>query len=495
MAEFDLAIIGGGVNGTAIARDAAGRGLRVLLVEQSDLASGTSAASSKLIHGGLRYLEHGAFRLVREALAEREVQLRMAPHLVRPLRFVLPSDPALQSPLMLRLGLWLYDRLGRREFLPASATLDLTHNPVGDPLKRAYDFGFAYSDCAVDDARLTVLNALDAAERGARIRTRTRCARAERDDEWRLILNTHGRREVATAHALVNAAGPWIGQVAETVLRVPLSRPVRLVKGSHIVVPRLFEHGCGYILPGPDRRVVFALPFEREFTLIGTTDEEYSGDPAAAGASPAEIVYLCERVNRYFRQPVGPDRVVAAFAGVRALCDDGARKAQDTSRDYRLILDKGFRVAPLLTVYGGKITTHRRLAEAALARLRPFFQARAPWTASAPLPGGDFVVDELDTLIARARRTWPFLSAPEAERLVRAYGTRLERVLGDAKTRDELGPWFGAELSGAEVRYLMRNEWAQTAEDVLWRRSKLGYFVAPAEQGALAAFMQMNQSG
>jgi len=489
MAEFDLAIIGGGINGVGIARDAAGRGLRVLLVEQNDLASGTSSASTKLIHGGLRYLEHGALRLVREALAEREVLLRMAPHLIRPMRFVVPPNPNLYAASRLRLGLFLYDRLGGRKILPATRTLDLTHHIVGAPLKRRYRFGFEYSDCWVDDARLVVLNAVDAAERGAVIRTRTRCVRAEREESWRLILKAKGQREVVSARALVNAAGPWVADVAETVLRAPAPGRVRLDKGSHIVVPRLFEHDRGYLLPTADRRVVFALPFERDFTMIGTTDAEFAGDPGSAVPTLGEIDYLCDSVSEYFRERVGSEDVVWAFAGVRALYDDGTGNVKDTTRDYQLDLQEHFHEAPLLTVYGGKITTYRRLAEAALGRLRHFFKLSAEWTSGSTLPGGDFVYDGADALVTQARQSWPFLAESNLRRLIGAYGTRLGRVLGSARDRNDLGPWFGDELSAAEVRYLVRHEWARTAEDVLWRRSKLGLRLTQPQSNELVGFM------
>ena len=324
MADFDIAIIGGGINGTGLARDAAGRGLRVLLVEMNDLSSGTSQASSKLIHGGLRYLERRAFRLVREALSEREVLLTMAPHVIRPMRFMLPPMPGLRSPIMLRLGLLIYDWLGARKLLPASRTVDLTHNVVGQPLKRLFRYGFEYSDCWVDDARLVVLNALDAKEHGAVVKTRTRLTRADRRDRWELVLNNRGRRETATARVLVNASGPWIGEVADTVLRMPLKAPVRLIKGSHIVVRRRFEHDSGYILQANDGRVVFALPFAENFTLIGTTDEKFVGDLNSVAPDPEEIKYLCATMNEYFRDRVTPDELVWSFAGVRALYDDGS---------------------------------------------------------------------------------------------------------------------------------------------------------------------------
>jgi glycerol-3-phosphate dehydrogenase len=490
VADFDLAIIGGGINGVGIARDAAGRGLKVVLVEQNDLASGTSSASSKLIHGGLRYLEHGALRLVHAALSEREVLLRMAPHLIRPLRFVLPLDAAGRSPFLLRLGLLIYDLIGRREILPGTRALDLTIDPVGLPLKRRFHRGYEYSDCFADDARLVVLNAVDAAERGAAIRTRTRCARAERGDVWRLILNTRGEREVVTARVLVNAAGAWVESVTENVLRQPPLKRLRLDKGSHIVVPRLYDHDRAYILQAADKRVVFAIPFQRDYTLIGTTDRSFNGDPAAVAPSQAEIDYLCGVINTYFRTEIGSADVVWAFAGVRALYDDGAKKPQDVDRDYALVLDKSFGEAPLLTVYGGKLTTFRRLGEDALDRVSHFFpHARRPWTAKAPLPGGDFVFDGAPALIARTRRQWPFLADDQARRLVSAYGTRVANVLGAATRWDDLGMRFGEELTEAEVRYLMQKEWAQTAEDVLWRRSKLGLRLSVAQKTALEAFM------
>jgi len=490
MADFDLAVIGGGINGAGIARDAAGRGIRVLLVEQSDLASATSSASTKLIHGGLRYLEQGALRLVHEALAEREVLLRNAPHLIRPLRFVLPHHDALRPAWQLRAGLFLYDRLGGREILPGTEVLDLTHGDVAVPLKRRYKVGFEYSDCRVDDSRLVVLNAVDAAERGALIRTRTRLARADRDGlVWRLALKSRGRRDIVTARALVNATGPWVAVTAQQILRRETSIPVRLVKGSHIVVPKLFAHDHAYIFQSRDGRVVFAIPYEGDFTLIGTTDEDYDGDPGAVAASSDEITYLCRTANAYFRETIGPEQVVWAYAGVRPLHGDRTQAAKDISRDYLLTLDAPYREAPLLTVYGGKITTYRRLAEAALVKIADFFVTGTVWTEHTPLPGGDFPWDGLEALVARTRGLWPFLSEAHARRLVAAHGTRIDRILGRARSLEDLGPWFGTELAGAEVRHWMRCEWAERAEDVLWRRSKLGLRLGPAEREALQRFM------
>jgi glycerol-3-phosphate dehydrogenase len=490
MADYDLAIIGGGINGTGIARDAAGRGVRVLLLEQNDLGSGTSSASTKLIHGGLRYLEHGALRLVREALSEREVLLKTAPHVIRPMRFVLPAIPGPRSPFMLRLGLFLYDWLGARKILPGARSVDLTHHVTGQPLLRKFRYGFEYSDCRADDSRLVALNALDAGERGAEIRTRTRVTRAERDEVWKLILNAQGRREVVTAHVLINAAGPWVGIVSETVLRIEGPPPVRLAKGSHIVVRKLFDHDRGYIFQNNDKRIVFALPFEEDFTLIGTTDEGFVGSLDAVAPSGDEVIYLCRAVSEFFRERVDPDQVVWAFAGVRSLHDAsrGRDKLEDVTRDYHLVLDEHYGTAPVLTVYGGKITTHRRLAEDALSRLSHFFQLHRSFTATTPLPGGDFLWDAIETRVSQTLRAWPFLDKAEAWRLTRAYGTRVDRVMGDAKRREDIAPWFGP-LSAAEVRYLMKHEWARQPDDVLWRRTKLGLRLSKAEKDALAQFM------
>jgi glycerol-3-phosphate dehydrogenase len=490
MADFDLAIIGGGINGAGIARDAAGRGLSVLLVEQNDLASGTSSKSTKLIHGGLRYLEFYAFRLVREALIEREVLIRLAPHLTRPMRFVLPHHAGLRPAWLLRLGLFIYDHLGGRKILPGTETLDLTHHKVGEPLRREFRQGFAYSDGWVDDSRLTVLNVVDAAERGAVIRTHTRLMRAERSGRhWQLVLSARGNRETVTARGVVNAAGAWVPDVSAHRLKVTSSGHVRLVKGSHIVVRRLFEHDHAYIFQLADNRIIFAIPYERDFTLIGTTDQDFTGDPAAPSATADEITYLCRAASIYFRNPVTPDQVVHAFAGVRQLYDDGARSAQNLTREYVLDLDGRPPGPPLLTVYGGKITTYRRLAETALARLAPFYRMGPAWTHDASLPGGDFPHDGLDALVARARGLWSFLTEPQALRMVRAYGTRLDRILGGARQRDDLGQSFG-ELTAVEVRYLMRHEFAETADDVLWRRSKLGLHLDAGAQAGLARFME-----
>ncbi len=489
MVDFDLAIIGGGINGAGIARDAAGRGLKVVLVEQNDLASGTSSASSKLIHGGLRYLEHGALRLVRTSLQEREVLLRAAPHLIRPLRFVLPLDAARRSPMLLRLGLRLYDWIGRRQILPPTRVLDLISDEAGQPLRPHYHRAYEYSDCRADDARLVVLNAVDAAERGAIICTRTRCVRVERAGVWRLILNARGQRDVVTARALVNAAGPWAETVLESVVRQSPRRRLRLDKGSHVVVRRFYDHERAYVLQAADGRVVFTIPFERDFTLIGTTDRSFSGDPGAVVPTAEEIDYLCQVVNGYFRATIAVADMVWAFAGVRALYGGGARRLQDVGRDYVLVLDRRRGEAPLLTVYGGKLTTYRRLAEDVLERLSPWFPRSPPWTAGSALPGGDFAYDGVPALIERTRRRWPFLTEDHARRLVGAYGTRVENVLQTATRLDDLGMCLGADLTAAEVRYLMTREWAQTADDVLWRRSKLGLRFSEAQRMTLDRFM------
>jgi glycerol-3-phosphate dehydrogenase len=411
----------------------------------------------------------------------------MAPHLIRPMRFVLPAEPGMRPAWMLRMGLFVYDHLGGRKILPATRTIDLARDPLGAPLRQRHGQGFEYSDCVADDARLVVLNALDAAERGAVIRTRTRCIRAERGADWRLVLEVRGRRDLATARVLVDATGPWIKQFAGEVLRQDAPVPARLDKGSHIVVPRLFEHDRAYVLQARDGRVVFAVPFQRDFTLIGTTDKSFTGELASVSPSADEVAYLRDVAKQHFRASIAPADVVWSFAGVRSLHDDGAKRAQNVSRDYVLTLDE--REAPLLTVYGGKITTYRRLAEQALDRLAHLFQAGPAWTRDSHLPGGEFPWDGIERLVAETRRARPFLSEAQAWRLVRAYGTRVDRVLGPARTPDDLGPWLGADLTGAEVRYLMEREWAQTEDDVLWRRTKLGLRFSSDERERLAKFM------
>ena len=474
MADYDLAVIGGGINGAGIARDAAGRGLRVLLVEQSDLASGTSSASTKLIHGGLRYLEHGWFGLVRQALAEREVLLRMAPHLIRPMRFVLPQEPGMRPFWLLRLGLFIYDHLGGRKILPATRTIDLSRDALGAP--RVSNRARRYASAA----RVTAESCVHG---GYTCRRRLLRVGVGRPGEVR------GRRDLASARALVNATGPWVGIFNQTILHRSASTKLRLDQGSHIVVRRLFEHDRGYILQTVDGRIVFALPFEQNFTLIGTTDQSFSGDPGRVAPAAEEVSYLCSVVNDHFRTTVTPADVIWSFAGVRALYHNGSRKPQDTPRDYVLVPDKTSGRAPLLTVYGGKITTYRRLAEDVLDALAPMLGARPAWTKNTRLPGGEIATDGLEQLIEQTRTSWPFLTESHARRLVRSYGTRAGRLLGSAKSLDDLGPLLGSDLTGAEVRYLMEHEWAQTEDDVLWRRTKLGLLFSRAERHRLGRFM------
>ena len=484
---FDLAVIGGGINGAGIARDAAGRGAKVLLLEQGDLAQGTSSASTKLIHGGLRYLEHYAFGLVREGLAEREVLWGIAPHAIRPLRFVLPYREGLRPRWLLRLGLWLYDDIGGRRALPATETIDLARHPAGRPLRPGFRTAFAFSDCRVDDARLVVLNARDAADRGAEVRTRCEVTALRRDGEvWRI----EAGGAVFQARAVVNAAGP---AVLELLARAGLAseRRLRLVRGSHIVVPRLFEHDFAYFFQLPDGRIFFAIPYEDDFTLAGTTDVDHHGALDRVAASAEEIAYICAGLNDYFRKSVAPSDVVWSYAGVRPLVDDGSGKPETATRGYSFALDRGEGEPPLLSVYGGKLTTYRTLAEAALARLEPHLpELGGPaWTGSAPLPGGGFEKDRAEEEIAALAADYPFLGGGVARRLFRAYGADARAMLGDARTMTALGHAFGHGLSEREVEHLVEREWARTAEDILWRRTKLGLRFSPGETAALADWL------
>ena len=490
---FDLAVIGGGINGCGIARDAAGRGLSVLLAEQDDLAGATSSASTKLIHGGLRYLEHFEFRLVREALGEREVLLRNAPHIVWPLRFVLPHHAGLRSRWLIRLGLFLYDHLGGRHILPPTRSVDLRSDPVGLPLKREYVRGFEYSDCWVDDARLVVLNARDAARLGADIRTRTKVVSAVRQEGvWRIGLRNQAGETKINARALVNAAGPWVSEVLSGVVGQNAPTAIRMVKGSHIVVGRLFSGEQAYIFQNADGRICFAIPYERDFTLIGTTDEDYRGDPRDVTISATEETYLLQAAGEYLRTPIDPATIVWRYAGVRPLRDDGTSAAQEATRDYVLELDPGS--PPLLSVFGGKITTYRRLAETAMVQLAQFFPAMPDvWTAGAALPGGDFTWDGAKDLRKFLAGKYGFLSSASIHRLVRSYGTDAAALLGDAASKADLGNHFGADLFAREVAWSMRNEWAHTAEDMLWRRSKLGLRFRPSEVANLQAWMTTHQ--
>ncbi|MGH8149910.1 MAG: glycerol-3-phosphate dehydrogenase [Steroidobacteraceae bacterium] len=490
--EVDLLVVGGGVNGAGIARDAAGRGLRVCLVEQGDLASATSSASTKLIHGGLRYLEYGELRLVREALTEREKLLAIAPHIVRPLRFLLPHAPGLRPRWEIRLALFAYDHLGGRRRLPPSRSIRLDRMPAGEALEPRYTRGFAFSDCRVDDSRLVVLNALDAAERGAMILTHTHleAARVE-GEEWRAECReaSAGRRITVHARAMVNAAGCWIEAVRRAV-GMPDDDRLRLVKGSHIVVPRLYAGEEAYLLQNPDRRVVFAIPYEEELTLIGTTDVPYGGDLHNVRVEASELDYLCASVNRYFRRQLTAADVVWRYAGVRALYNDHASSAEAVTREYDLELERPADGAPLLSVVGGKLSTYRSLAEAALRKLAPFLgESRQPWTARAPLPGGDLPGD-FEGFVHSTLRRWPFLAPPLATRLAHAYGTRMERILGSAAALGDLGEHFGGGLTAAEVEYLRAHEWAVTAEDILWRRSKLGLHVPASAAARLGAYLR-----
>jgi glycerol-3-phosphate dehydrogenase len=492
--KVDVLVVGGGINGAGIARDLAGRGAKVLLCEKDDLAQHTSSSSTKLIHGGLRYLEYYEFSLVRKALAEREVLLKSAPHVMWPLRFVMPHDPSMRPVWMIRIGLFLYDHLARREVLPGSTTIDLRRHPAGEPLKRTFTKGFVYSDGWVDDARLVVLNAIDAAEHGATVLTRWRCVDAQRSAErWRVRLQSAGgeQREVE-ARVLVNAAGPWAAQFLGEQVHLPRAKSLRLVKGSHIVVPRLFDHDHAYIFQNPDKRIIFAIPYESAFTLIGTTDVEHHGAIGAARIDPSEIAYLCEQASRYFERPVTPQQVVWTYSGVRPLLDDEAGDPSAVTRDYLLDLDSA--QAPLLTVWGGKITTFRKLAEETADLLGGLLAlGRGPWTRDAALPGGD-----LSASIGEARRPdtdftrfvqalalrhpeWP---APLTHRLARAYGARIDRLLDGGG----LGPEVVRGLHEAELNYLYRDEWARSADDVLWRRSKLGLHLSAAERARVEAW-------
>lgn len=490
--SVDVLVVGGGINGAGIARDAAGQGLSVALCEQGDLANHTSSASTKLVHGGLRYLEYYEFALVRKALREREVLMDIAPHIIWPLRFVMPHVRDLRPAWMIRLGLFLYDHIGGRRKLPASEGIDLRRHSAGEPLDPELHKGFVYSDCWVQDSRLVVLNCQDARERGAQVLPRMRCVAAERTaDHWNATLRStlDGSERTLKARAIVNAAGPWVARFLEGAVHLAGSKDVHLVKGSHIVVRKWFEHDQAYIFQHTDGRIVFAIPYESDYTLIGTTDVRYRGDPAEAAASAEEVDYLCKAVNRYFRHPLSADDVVWTYAGVRALYDeDEAGNAAAVSRDYTL--DLNTRGAPLLSVFGGKITTYRTLAREALGKLQLGLGfPDVDWTGSAPLPGGDMRDADFDAFLAGLKARYNWLPERLAWRLARNYGTRAERLLGDAASPADLGEHFGADLYAAELRYLMREEWAMTADDALWRRSKLGLKLNETEQARVADWM------
>jgi glycerol-3-phosphate dehydrogenase len=486
---FDLFVIGGGVNGCGIARDAAGRGLKVFLAEQGDLASGTSSASTKLIHGGLRYLEHYEFRLVREALIEREVLLNSAPHIIWPLRFVLPHHQGLRPWPILRLGLFLYDHLGGRKILPATRSIDFRTDVTGRPLKDEFTRGYEYSDCWVEDARLVVLNARAAQAKGSEIRVRTKCVSARRiDGVWELtIAGEDGIEEKVRAKALINSAGPWVSQVLGAVVGRNDPDKIRMVKGSHLVVDKLYDHDRCYIFQNGDGRICFAIPYEQNYTLIGTTDEDHKGDPGAPRISDAETDYLLASVSEYFKRPVTRESVRWAYAGIRPLYDDGASKAQEATRDYVLKLDHPDGGAPLLSVFGGKITTSRKLAEATMEKIQPFFPSMGkPWTATAALPGGDFPFAEVEQRIAELSRKYSFLQPRNVRRMFRAYGTEAEKIFDGARFAADMGKSFGP-LTEREVEWLKNQEWARSADDILWRRSKLGLHMNTQYQDALRA--------
>lgn len=514
-AVIDLVVIGGGINGCGIARDAAGRGLSVTLAEMDDLASATSSASTKLFHGGLRYLEYFEFRLVREALIERETLLRAMPHISWPMRFVLPYHPSMrfesETPTsrllnvfmpwmkgrrpawLIRLGLFLYDHLGGRKILPGTSSLDLRTSPEGAPLKAKFEKAYEYSDCWVEDSRLVALNARDAAAHGAEILTRTKLVSAESDGAlWSVTLEDTetGAQQTRRARMLVNAGGPWVAEIIQGKLKRNSGENVRLVRGSHIVTRQLFDHGKCYFFQGTDGRIIFAIPYETDFTLIGTTDREHTDPAEKPVCTEAERDYLLAFASEYFEKPLSKEDVVWSYSGVRPLYDDGAKSATAATRDYVLSVDTSAG-APALNVFGGKITTYRRLAEGAMEKIGKHFPSiGSPWTAGAPLPGGDFPVGDFEKLVAETAQAYPFLSDRWARRLVRAYGTEAREILGTAESAADLGEEFGATLTEAEVRWLISREFARTADDVLWRRSKLGLRLSEDEATHLNEWMQ-----
>ncbi|ABC62794.1 glycerol-3-phosphate dehydrogenase [Erythrobacter litoralis] len=484
---YDLLIIGGGINGAGIARDAAGRGAKVLLVEKDDLAQHTSSASTKLIHGGLRYLEHYEFRLVREALIERERLLQIAPHIVWPLRFVLPHDEGLRPKWILRLGLFLYDHLGGRKILPPTRTIDLHAPPHGDVLKDRLVSGFEYSDCWVEDSRLVVLNAVGAAERGADVRTRTECTALERGGEvWTAtVRSSDGEEQTVQAKVVINSAGPWVDAVLGLAQPGRNHANLRLVKGSHLIFPKLFDHDICYIFQNKDNRIVFAIPYEREFTLVGTTDVAFTGDPDTIAISDEESRYICDAVNEYLRVDVSPGQAVSSYSGVRPLYEDQAADNSTVTRDYVFELDNEGGGPPILSIFGGKITTYRKLAEHALEKLEI---SGASWTAEKPLPGGEIAVGGFEAFVVRMMDRYPFLPQSTVVRLCRAYGSLVAEVLGEAASTQALGEEVAPGLFEAELHYLVEREFARTAEDVLWRRSKLGLHLDSEAQNRVAAW-------
>ncbi len=488
---YDIFIIGGGINGVGIARDGAGRGYSVYLAEMNDLASGTSSAATKLIHGGLRYLEYYEFHLVREALKEREILWAMAPFIIKPMRFILPHHKGLRPIWLLRLGLFLYDHIGGRKKLPPTRTIDLTKDIAGEPLRANSKIGFEYSDCFVDDARLVILNAKDAANLGASINPRTKVLSAKINNNiWEIEVENrlNGEINIIKAKSLVNAAGPWVDIVDNNIETADKGKNIRLVKGSHIVVNKIYNHDKCYIFQNSDNRIIFAIPYQEDFTLIGTTDVDYQGDPSEAAISSQELNYLCEVSSHYFKKPIERSDVVWAYSGVRPLFNDGASEAQEATRDYVLNLQN--EGAPLLSIYGGKLTTFRHLAEDALEKLAQEIGKKGEkWTARSHLPGGDFNIGSFDRIVLEINKKYPFLAHKQIRRLVRLYGTLSEKLLGDAKSHFDLGEDFGSDLSAREVDYLIENEWALTLEDILWRRTKLGLVMSKRDKKALEKYL------
>ena len=484
---YDVVVVGGGINGVGVAVDAVGRGLSVFLCEKDDLASHTSSASSKLIHGGLRYLEHKEFRLVREALAEREILLAKAPHIIRPLRFIMPHQPHLRPAWLIRTGLFFYDHLGKREKLAGSK--HITFDAATSPLKAEITQGFEYSDCAVDDARLVVLNAIQAREQGAHIATQTRCTSAYRENGlWVIDLeNTQGRYTVQ-AKALVNAAGPWVAQFIQQNLKQKSPYGLRLIQGSHIVVPKIYAGDKAFILQNDDHRIVFAIPYLDQYTLIGTTDHEYQGDLNKVTITQPEMDYLLDVYNDHFKHQLGPQDILYTYSGVRSLCDDESDNPSAITRDYTLALSQE-QDAPLLSVFGGKLTTYRKLAESALTHLQPFFPTmKKPWTEKALLPGAENLVS-VELLIQQLIQAVQDVSVQLASRWAHAYGSRVWIFLNNISMLHELGQDFGHGLYAQEVDYLVNQEWAIKSSDVLWRRSKLGLEFTETEIQALDEYL------
>lgn len=488
--HFDLFVVGGGINGTGIAADAAGRGLNVGLCEMGDLAHATSSSSSKLIHGGLRYLEHYEFRLVKEALTEREVLLKIAPHLVTPMRFQMPHRPHLRPAWLIRIGLFLYDNLGKRDTLLGSKGVKYgTDSPLKDDITQ----GFEYSDCWVDDARLVVINALSAQQNGASIFARTRCTSAKRvDNQWHISLEDQITKETheVTAKALVNAAGPWVSSFIETKLEQKAPYGIRMIKGSHIVVPKLYQHSNAFIMQNTDKRIVFAIPYREHYTLLGTTDVEYKGNPNDVAISEEETQYILKVANDHFKKTLSPADVVWSYSGVRPLLEDESSDPSAVTRDYTLHLDDKNHKAPLLSIFGGKITTYRKLALSAMTKLTPYFDNLGEaWTDSKPLPGGDLEMS-LDAFAMKLQQDYPFIGANLARRFANSYGTLTHTLLDKVNAEDELGQHFGNQLYQVEVDYLINHEWARSAEDILWRRTKLGLELTSDQVTALESYIQ-----